>query len=106
MSRSITLAILLLLSGLGSICQAAPPKVSSLKEVLQDLMGKCGSLSEKEGVYEFYLDSGNPREGRDCLSSMGTDVIMFEPNRNGPSLGTPQTYLIVPIQRVILRLRQ
>ncbi len=107
MTRSITLSVLLLLFGLGGLCQAAPPKATNLKEAVQELTGKCGSLTEKQGVFEFYLDTLSPREGADCIASIGTDVILFEANRgSGPNLGTPQTYLIVPLERVILRLRQ
>jgi hypothetical protein len=106
MSKRLVFAVLIFLAGSVGIGHASPPKPASLKEALENLNGKCGTLAEKGGLYEFLFDSVDPREGKDCLTSVGTDAVMFEPNHTSQNLGGPQTYLIIPIGRIVLRLRQ
>lgn len=106
MRGSITLAVLFILVNLGGICHAAPPKATSLRDAWQSLDEKCGQLLEKEGSYEFVLDSTLPGEGQVCILSVGTDVVLFGPNQSGSMLASPKQYLIVPMERIVLSIRQ
>ena len=106
MRKSVMLAVFFLIVSLGSVCHAAPPKVPSLREAWQNLDEKCGRLLEKNGAYEFSLDDTLPGEGRICILSVGTDVVMFGPNPNGFSLDSPKQYLILPMERIVLCIRQ
>lgn len=106
MRRSITLTMFFILVNLAGVCHAAPPKAASLKEAWQNLDEKCGQLLEKGGVYEFVLDETLPGEGRTCVLSVGTDVVLFAPNSNGSLLNSPKPYLIVPMERIVMSIRQ
>jgi hypothetical protein len=106
MRRAIILAVIFMIFGLGDMCHAAPPKTASLKEAWQNLSGKCGNLVGKDGMYEFTRDTINPQEGPQCVESVGSDVVVFISNANGSFTGSPQQYLIVPMDRVALLLRQ
>lgn len=106
MRRSVTLAVFFIVVGLGGICHAAPPKAPSLKDAWENLDEKCGSLVEKNEVYEFTLDETIPGEGRTCVLSVGTDVVLFGPNSTGSMLDSPKQYLIVPMGRIVLAIRR
>ena len=105
MRRSIMLAVFFIVS-LGGVCHAAPPKAPSLRDAWQNLDEKCGRLLEKNGAYEFSLDNTLPGEGRICILSVGTDVVMFGPNPNGSLLDSPKQYLIMPMERIVLSIHQ
>lgn len=98
---------LALIAGFGAVAHAAPPVASNLRDAWQGVVGgKCGTLVEKNGAYEFILDELSPRQEEQCVSSVGTDVVVFEPNSVGSMLGSPKEYLIVPLERIILRIRR
>jgi hypothetical protein len=106
MRRSVTLAVFFLLFSLGGVSHAAQPKATSLKEAWQNLEEKCGRLLEKNGMYEFSLDDKLPGEGRTCILSIGTDVVLFGPNPSGSLLDSPKQYLLMPMERVVLAIHQ
>lgn len=108
MRRTVILAVFLIIAGFGSVCQAVPPRAPSLRDAWQELNGKCGRLVEKNETwaYEFFLDEISPQEGTHCVASIGTDVIMFGPNAVGALFDSPKQYLIVPMERIVLRIRQ
>jgi hypothetical protein len=106
MRRTVTLAAFFTLVNLGAVCHAAPPKATSLREAWQSLDEKCGKLLEKTGIYEFVLDDTLPGEGSTCILSIGTDVVLFQPNPSGSLLNSPKPYLVVPMERVVLSIRQ
>ena len=106
MRRIVAWAALCALAGFTSVGQAAPPKVSSTKDLWQSLDGKCGALTVKEGVYELVIDEISPQEGKQCVISVGTDVVVFGTNEKGSFLDAPKQYLVVPMERVILFIRQ
>jgi hypothetical protein len=106
MRRSAALAVFFIIVNLGGVCHAAPPKATSMRDAWQNLDGKCGGLLEKNGNYEFVLDETLPGEGRTCVLSVGTDVVLFGPNPSGSLLGSPKPYLIVPMERIVLAIHQ
>lgn len=106
MHRSVTLAMFFIFLILGGVCHAAPPKATSLRDAWQNLDEKCGKLLEKSGGYEFVLDETLPGEGRVCVLSVGTDVVLFGPNPSGSLLNSPKPYLIVPMERIVLSIHQ
>jgi hypothetical protein len=106
MRTSVALAVFVLIAVFGGICHAAPPKAPSLRDAWQNVDEKCGVLLEKNGAYEFALDDTLPGEGRHCILSISTDVVLFGPNSNGSLLDSPKQYLIVPMERIVLSIRQ
>jgi len=106
MRRNLTLAVFFILVSLSSVCHAAPPKAPSLRAAWQNLDGKCGKFLEKDGNYKFSLDDKLPGEGRTCILSVGTDVVVFGPNPTGALIDSPKQYLILPMERIVLSISQ
>jgi hypothetical protein len=77
-----------------------PPTATSLQAAWQNSAGKCGSLVEKNGGYEFAFDSNADKTGNTCVVSAGSDVVTLVPNNNSPR----KQYLIVPLDRMVLRI--
>ncbi len=92
---------------LGNICSAAPPKPSTLREAWQGLEEKCGLLLvSSTGIFEFSLDEFVPGKDQACILSIGSDVVVFGVSADKSFLGTPKKYLIVPMERVVIAVRQ
>lgn len=106
MRRIVTWCVFCALAGFAGIVHAAPPKASSMKDLWQSLDGKCGALTVKEGYYELIIDEINPQEGKQCVISAGTDVVVFGANERGSFIDVPRQYLVVPVERIILFIRQ
>lgn len=98
--------VVFVFAGFAGLGHAAPPKAVSLKDAWQNLDEKCGTLAGKDGIYEFAIDEISPQEGKQCVISVGTDVIVFGPNEKGSMLDSPKQYLIVPMERIVLYIRQ
>jgi hypothetical protein len=105
-NRIIAWAIFFVLAGFAGAGQAAPPAAPSLKGLWQSLDKKCGVLAAQDGFHEFTFDKVNPQEGKHCVASVGSDVVMFGPNEKGALLDLPRQYLAVPIERIVLQIRQ
>jgi hypothetical protein len=90
-----------------TVCSAAPPKPSSLREAWQGLEEKCGLLTvSSAGVYEFSLEVFIPGKDQACVLSIGTDVVVLGVSPDKSFLETPKRYLVVPMERVVISVRQ
>jgi len=106
MRKNVAWAVFILLAGFAGAGHAAPPKASSLKDLWQGLDGKCGLLVAKNEHFELVIDEVNPQEGKQCVISAATDVVVFGPNEKGSFIDSPKQYLVVPMERIILYIRQ
>lgn len=96
--RSISVALFVIVLGISSGIRADAPQVSDLHGFLQANTGKCGTISERNGGYEF-----TNNQGKTCIQSVGADVVVFVENTG--KLG-PRQYLVVPMSRIVIRLLQ
>jgi hypothetical protein len=87
-------ALFISLFGLAVICHGL-----SLREAWEGVKGKCGTLTEKNGVYEFNLDNNHPSDGKHCIISVGSDVLTFSSNASE----THKIYTTVPMGQAVLR---
>ena len=106
MRKIVAWVVFFVLAGFTGAGHAAPPKASSMKDLWQSLDGKCGALSVTDGDYTLTIDEINPQEGKQCVISIGTDVVVFGQNEKGSFIDFPKQYLVVPMERITLYIRQ
>jgi hypothetical protein len=94
--RCLGLMVLVFISAVGPSYGQAPA-YSSLQQAWQSAKGTCGTMVKHEGMYEFIAG-----EGVTCVSSVGTDLVIFLVR----SSSTPKLYIIVPMDHIIIELQQ
>jgi len=90
-----TPALFIGLFGLAVICYGA-----SLREAWEGVKGKCGILIETMSGYEFRLDNNHPNDGKDCVFSVGSDVLTFSSKVSE----NHKTLTIVPMEQAVLHI--
>jgi hypothetical protein len=97
--KGICSLLFIVLAGISSISRAVAPQAADLHGYWRANVGKCGTLLERNGAYEF-----TNNVGKTCIHSVGSDFVIFVEN-NGVQGGLKQ-YAVIPIARIAIRLLQ
>ena len=96
-ARLLMAAVIIL--SLASICESSPPNVSDLKLAWQANQGKCGIFKSVDTILQFSIPADG--KGSDCISSVGNDFVLIKSGE-----GSKIFYVFVPMQQIILTLRE